>query len=56
MEKLMSKAELSKEMCTFPAVYPSNCGINKAPINNDVNAGKGETSSVTVAVAIPIAD
>ncbi|PPD68836.1 hypothetical protein GOBAR_DD34286 [Gossypium barbadense] len=56
MEKLMSKTELSKEMYTFPAVHPSNCGINEAPINNDVNAGKGETSSTTVVVAIPIAD
>ncbi|MFQ6622366.1 hypothetical protein Gotur_001923, partial [Gossypium turneri] len=56
MEKLMSKAELSKEMCTFPAMHPSNCGINEARINNDVNVGKGETSSAAVAVAIPIAD
>ncbi|MBA0607365.1 hypothetical protein Godav_019680, partial [Gossypium davidsonii] len=56
MEKLTSKAELSKEMCTFPAVHPSNCGINEAPINSDVNARKGETSSAAVAVAIPIAD
>ncbi|MBA0792880.1 hypothetical protein Gohar_017341, partial [Gossypium harknessii] len=56
MEKLMSKAELSKEMCTFPAMHPSNCGINEARINNDVNVGKGETSSAAVAVTIPIAD
>ncbi|MBA0809444.1 hypothetical protein Gohar_025095 [Gossypium harknessii] len=33
MEKSMSKAELSKEMCTSPTVQPNDCGNGKAPIN-----------------------
>ncbi|KAA3460588.1 Protein SAP1 [Gossypium australe] len=56
MEKPMSEAELSKEMCTSPAVHPDNCGNCEAPIDDDVNAGKGEASSAAVAVAVPIAD
>ncbi|MBA0750372.1 hypothetical protein Gogos_001784, partial [Gossypium gossypioides] len=43
-------------MCTSPAVYPSDCGVGEAPINDDVNTTKGETSSTAVVVAIPIAD
>ncbi|PPD67075.1 hypothetical protein GOBAR_DD36047 [Gossypium barbadense] len=43
-------------MCTSPAVYPSDCGVGEALINDDVNTRKGETSSTAVIVAIPIAD
>ncbi|KAH1121478.1 hypothetical protein J1N35_004638 [Gossypium stocksii] len=56
VEKLMLEAELSKEMCTSPTVHPSDCRNEEAPINDDVNVGKAETSSTTVTVAIPIAD
>ncbi|MBA0571712.1 hypothetical protein Golob_002087, partial [Gossypium lobatum] len=43
-------------MCTSPAVYPNHCGVGEAPINDDVNTRKGETSSTVVIMAIPIAD
>ncbi|KHG29351.1 Protein SAP1 [Gossypium arboreum] len=56
VEKPLSEAELSKEMCTSPAVHPDDCGYGEAPIDDDVNAGKGEASSAAVAVAVPIAD
>ncbi|KAH1122239.1 hypothetical protein J1N35_005399 [Gossypium stocksii] len=56
MEKSMSKAELSKEMCTSPAMHPNNYRNNEAPIKDDVNARKGETSSTAVVVGVPIAN
>ncbi|MBA0699380.1 hypothetical protein Goari_001022 [Gossypium aridum] len=43
-------------MCTSPTVHPSDCWNGKAPINNDMNVEKGETSSATVTVAVPIVD
>lgn len=53
----MPAAESSKEMCTPPDVDPGDCGNCEAPIAGDnVNDGKGETSSAAVAVAAPIAD
>ncbi|XVF11543.1 hypothetical protein REPUB_Repub08aG0037000 [Reevesia pubescens] len=56
-EKPMPAAESSKEICTPPVVEPGDCGNDEAPIaGDDVNAGKGETSSAAVAVAAPIAD
>ncbi|KAG8503270.1 hypothetical protein CXB51_001259 [Gossypium anomalum] len=33
MKKSMLKAELSKDMRTFPTVHSSDCGNNEAPIN-----------------------
>ncbi|MBA0733947.1 hypothetical protein Gogos_017908, partial [Gossypium gossypioides] len=56
VKKLMLEAKLSKEMCMSPTVHPSDCRSEEAPINDDVNVGKAETSSTTVTVAIPIAD
>ncbi|MFQ6619928.1 hypothetical protein Gotur_000778 [Gossypium turneri] len=43
-------------MCTSPAMHPDDCRNGKAPINNDMNIEKGETSSATVTVAVPIVD
>ncbi|MBA0602840.1 hypothetical protein Gorai_003006, partial [Gossypium raimondii] len=43
-------------MCTSPTVHPGDCRNGKAPINNDMNVEKGETSSATVTVAVPIVD
>ena len=56
-EKPMPAAESSKEMCTPPALDPGDCRNGDTPIaGDDVNAGKGETSSAAVAVSSPIAD
>ncbi|XP_022738971.1 uncharacterized protein LOC111291460 isoform X5 [Durio zibethinus] len=57
VEKPISAAESSKEMCAPPAVDTGYCGNGEAPIaGNCVDAGKGEKSSAAVAVAAPIAD
>ncbi|XVE56603.1 hypothetical protein DITRI_Ditri04bG0024300 [Diplodiscus trichospermus] len=56
-EKAMPAAESSKEMCSPPALDPGDCENGEAPIaGDDVNAGKGETSSAAVSVEAPIAD
>ncbi|GMJ05859.1 hypothetical protein like AT4G02480 [Hibiscus trionum] len=57
VEKPVSEAEISKEICTPPAMHPGDCGNGEAPVSeDDANAGKGETSSAAVDVAAPIAD
>ncbi|MBA0632457.1 hypothetical protein Godav_001187 [Gossypium davidsonii] len=56
VEKPDSEVKLSQEMCTSPTVHLSDCRNGKAPINNDMNVEKGETSSATVTVAVPIVD
>ncbi|TYJ01319.1 hypothetical protein E1A91_A13G145600v1, partial [Gossypium mustelinum] len=56
VKKLVSEVKLSKEMCTSLAVHPDDCKNGEAPIKNDMNVGKGVTSSATVTVAIPIVD
>ncbi|MBA0816408.1 hypothetical protein Gohar_001074, partial [Gossypium harknessii] len=43
-------------MCTSPAMHPDDCRNEKAPINNDMNVEKGETSSAIVTVVVPIVD
>ncbi|TYH34899.1 hypothetical protein ES332_D13G157000v1 [Gossypium tomentosum] len=56
VEKPVSEVKLSQEMCTSPTMHPGDCRNGKAPINNDMNVEKGETSSATVTVAVPIVD
>ncbi|KAA3480806.1 ATPase family AAA domain-containing protein 1-A isoform 2 [Gossypium australe] len=56
VEKPMSEVDLSKEMRTSPAMHLSDCRKGEAPINDDVNVEKGETSSAAVIVAVLIPD